>query len=113
MISDNRTEVVRPVRRPVDVLVNIPRISRNIHKLQLTGGLWNARSLTGKGGAIATTLIEENLDLLAITETWLKSKLKVILSLQIYCRPFLDLQFINSHVLLAGAVEWHFYCVPI
>ena len=53
-------------------LVPIQRISQNICKLNLNAGLWNARSLTGKIGHLSSTLINENLDLMFLTETWIK-----------------------------------------
>ncbi|XP_070556651.1 uncharacterized protein [Ptychodera flava] len=59
-------------RKPV--LLKIPKFSTCFQKLQLNAALWNARSMTGKIGVIASTLIEDNLDILVITETWLKSQ---------------------------------------
>ncbi|XP_070541651.1 uncharacterized protein [Ptychodera flava] len=52
--------------------VKVPRLSLSVQKLQLNAALWNARSVNGKIGAIASTLIDDNLDILIITETWLK-----------------------------------------
>ena len=72
---------VQPTKFERDsVLVKIPRISSCFQKLQLNAALWNARSMNGKIAAMATTLVEEHLDILIITETWIKSQSDPILA---------------------------------
>ena len=46
--------------------------SRPISKLLLNYALWNARSLNSKVGPLSMKLIEENTDVVLLTETWLK-----------------------------------------
>ena len=57
------------------VLVKIPCISSTVCILKRKGGLWNARSLNGKGGGLAAPLAEHKLDFRFLTETWLKRQL--------------------------------------
>ena len=59
-------------KKRVSVLAKIPMVSTCFQKLQLKAALWNARAINGKIAAIVSTLVVENLDMLIITETWLK-----------------------------------------
>jgi len=68
---NRRTIKPKKIRNPV--LVTIQRQSTCQIKMKLKGALWNARSLSGKIASVSSTLIQENLDFLIITETWLKS----------------------------------------
>ncbi|XP_070556586.1 uncharacterized protein [Ptychodera flava] len=63
-----------PVEKRVPAPLKIPMLSSCFQKLQLNAALWNARSISGKIGAIIASLIEDNLDILVVTETWLKSQ---------------------------------------
>ena len=74
LISGQRLAIPPAVER--NSTLNYVKVGRQqlcVNKLNLNGALWNARSLTGKIADISTTLIETNLDILLITETWLKS----------------------------------------
>ena len=47
----------------------IPNLSKTRRRISF--GLWNARSINRKSASICDLVITENLDILAITETWL------------------------------------------
>ena len=58
-------------RAPIIVLIQ--RASLNTRRLNLKGAIWNARSLTGKIGLLSSVLIDQKIDLMFLTDTWLKS----------------------------------------
>ena len=62
------------------VLTKIPAISSCLEKLKFSGALWNARSLNGKISQLGCALIENQLDIVIITETWIKCKDDPIIS---------------------------------
>ena len=51
-------------------LVRISCVSSQATKANLNCGLWNARSLNRKIGALSTCIIENTIDIYLITETW-------------------------------------------
>ncbi|KAK6180393.1 hypothetical protein SNE40_012558 [Patella caerulea] len=51
-------------------LVKINYVSVQSTKVNLNCGLWNARSLRNKVGALIASIIENKLDLYMVTETW-------------------------------------------
>ncbi|KAK6196450.1 hypothetical protein SNE40_001673 [Patella caerulea] len=53
-------------------LIQIKFQSSQQVKTNLNCGLWNARSLTNKLGALSTSVIENKIDFYMITETWTK-----------------------------------------
>ena len=53
-------------------LIQCPRISLYEVDRRLQIGVWNARSLNNKITVLCTTLIESKLDVLGVTEMWLK-----------------------------------------
>ena len=67
----------RPYRAPLavrDRQVNAPinRLPLSREKLRLNCALWNARSLSGKTASLSTLIVEQRLDIVFLTETWLK-----------------------------------------
>ena len=49
-------------------------------RLALNCGLWNARSLTGKIGELKSVIIKKDIDIMFLTETWLKCQSNPIVS---------------------------------
>ena len=56
-----------------NALITIPTTSKSCEPLGINIGTWNARSLNNKASAASDLILENNLDILVVTESWLSA----------------------------------------
>ncbi|KAK6171838.1 hypothetical protein SNE40_018263 [Patella caerulea] len=71
---DNQKSVSSDDFSRMQVLVPVSRTSQNVSKLKLRCALWNCRSLNGKVSGLSSVILEDQLDIIFLTETWLTGK---------------------------------------
>ncbi|KAK6178226.1 hypothetical protein SNE40_013035 [Patella caerulea] len=71
---DNQKSVSNDDFSRMQVLVPVSRTSQNARKLKLRCALWNSRSLNGKVSGLSSVILEDQLDIIFLTETWLTGK---------------------------------------